>query len=347
MSWSNAITDVLTACLGLPSPLHAKIKWLDAQQHQQLAEGFKSLNIDKIRFTGGEPLLRPDLLAIITAWRDAFPKAVLALTTNGDKMMGREASLKAAGLNQVTFHLDTLRPERYGDLMGPGNFDSILATIRRARNYFTGIKINAVLQKGVNDDEVFDFLAFAKEHDVQVRFIELMDTGSAPVHVQQTFLSQRELLARLEKDQPVSHLGRTNRTDPAANFHLPEADFSFGMIASDTEPFARIAIACGCLPTACCEVVCTSPRASPYATFWMKICQGNTWTPRFKKWSNFKSSFHPSRVEAGSHFPWRKWAANATIQSGVYFMTNENKGDTAGQLMGWSLENGMKTKKVR
>ena len=278
---------------GAAKPFMPKSKWLDAQQHQQLAEGFKSLNIDKIRFTGGEPLLRPDLLAIITAWRDAFPKAVLALTTNGDKMMGREASLKAAGLNQVTFHLDTLRPERYGDLMGPGNFDSILATIRRARKYFTGIKINAVLQKGVNDDEVFDFLAFAKEHDVQVRFIELMDTGSAPVHVQQTFLSQRELLARLEKDQPVSHLGRTNRTDPAANFHLPEADFSFGMIASDTEPFCedcnRLRLSADGVLRGCLY----EPEGVALRNILDENLPREYLDAKIQEVVNFKSSFHP------------------------------------------------------
>ncbi|MBL92115.1 MAG: cyclic pyranopterin phosphate synthase MoaA [Myxococcales bacterium] len=216
-----------------------KSKWLDAAGHSLLAQGFNWLPIEKIRFTGGEPLLRQDLPDILAAWHEALPEAALALTTNGDKLKGREAALQAAGLTQLTFHLDTLRPERYGALMGPGSLKEVLNSLETAKGYFLTIKINMVLQKGLNDDEVFDFLRFAKKHDVQVRFIELMDTGSAPAHVQKTFLSQQDLLKRIEKDQPVTALGRANPADPAAIFELPNTGFSFGMIASDTEPFCE------------------------------------------------------------------------------------------------------------
>ena len=224
---------------GATKPFMHKSEWLDASAHSLLAQGFACLPIEKIRFTGGEPLLRRDLPEVLAAWHEALPSAALALTTNGDKLKGQAGKLKAAGLTQLTFHLDTLRPERYQSLMGLGSLPEVLASLEDAKAHFPTVKINMVLQKGLNDDEVFDFLRFGKARDVQVRFIELMDTGSAPAHVQKTFLSQQELLSRMEKDQPVTSLGRDNASDPAALFALPQTGFNFGMIASDTEPFCE------------------------------------------------------------------------------------------------------------
>ena len=151
-----------------------------------------------------------------------------------------------------------------------------------------------VLQKGLNDDEVFDFLRFAKTHDVQIRFIELMDTGSAPAHVQKTFLSQNELLSRLEKDQTVTSLGRANPSDPAALFELPQTGFSFGMIASDTEPFCeacnRLRLSADGMLRGCLY----EPQGVPLKPLLDKKLPIEELTDKIRNVVKQKSSFHPA-----------------------------------------------------
>lgn len=222
---------------GATKPFMSKKQWLTVEQHQKLTSTFQNIPLTKIRFTGGEPLLRRDLPELIDVWQKAFPKALMTMTTNGNKLVSKAKGLKEADLRQITFHLDTLRPHRYAQLMGPGNLHQILEQIRLARDNFENTKINMVLQKGLNDDEIFDFLAFSKREGVQVRFIELIDTSSAPRHVQKTFLSQKELLERLEEKELLKKRPRAEPADPAALFHLTSDDVHFGVIASDTEPF--------------------------------------------------------------------------------------------------------------
>jgi cyclic pyranopterin phosphate synthase len=121
--------------------------------------------------------------------------------------------------------------------MGRGDFEQVVNHIIASQRVFENTKINMVVQKGLNDDEVNDFLDFSRETGVQIRFIELMDTGSAPEHVQQTFISQKELLSRLNSQFVVEERSRKEAADPAALFYVPSKDVVFGMIASDTEPF--------------------------------------------------------------------------------------------------------------
>jgi GTP 3',8-cyclase len=218
-------------------PFHKKKQWLTADEHRVLAHALSPLPIHKIRFTGGEPLLRPDLADLIQGWRTHFPHATLALTTNGDKMLGKLPLLESVGLDQLTFHLDTLKAERYAALMGRGDFEQVLLNIHESQRRLSNTKINMVVQKGLNDDELIDFIDFSSKTGIQVRFIELMDTGSAPEHVQKTFISQKELLARLNSHFVVEERARKEASDPAALFYVPSKDVTFGMIASDTEPF--------------------------------------------------------------------------------------------------------------
>ena len=230
---------------GATKPFLSKKQWLTLEQHADLAQAFGHFPITKIRFTGGEPLLRRDLSDLIQVWHHAMPDVHMALTTNGDKMSGQLQKLRNAGLNQLTFHLDTLREERYASLMGPGDLRSVRNQIQGSHDLFGNTKINMVVQKGLNDDELMDFIQFSKETGIQVRFIELMDTGSAPAHVQKTFISQKSILRLLREKTLVEAIARKERSDPAALFYMPSLDVTFGLIASDTEPFALIVIAYG------------------------------------------------------------------------------------------------------
>lgn len=211
-------------------------QWLTAAEHAMLAPHFAAVGVDKVRFTGGEPLLRPDLVDVVVAWRAALPGAELALTTNGTQLVEQAAALHAAGISSVTVHLDTLRRDRYPSLMGTrGSPEQALEGVAVAVRLFAEVKLNVVLQRGKNDDELADFLAWSKRTGVQVRFIELMRTGSANNVVDDVFMSGAEAVRRLSA-RPV---GRRHPSDPAALFVADNvADgVVFGVIASDTAPF--------------------------------------------------------------------------------------------------------------
>jgi cyclic pyranopterin phosphate synthase len=214
----------------LSSPMQAS-RWLGAAEHAALAPHFAAVGVRKVRFTGGEPLLRPDLHDVVAAWRQALPTAELALTTNGTRLLEQARSLRAAGIDRVTVHLDTLRRDRYQALMGKGSPEQVQEGIAVALRTFDEVKLNVVVQRGKNDDELADFLRWSTRTGVQVRFIELMRTGSANDVVDDVFMAGREVVQRL------GALPRPRReaSDPAALFERDGV--VFGVIASDTESF--------------------------------------------------------------------------------------------------------------
>ncbi len=220
-------------CLpGSAAPFLAASRWLSVDDYGRLARAFGGHGVDKVRFTGGEPLLRRELPEIVAAFRDASPSCDLALTTNGLLLTERLDALVEAGLRRATVHVDSLRPERYRALMGPGDVGHVLEGALAARRRLAEVKLNVVVQRGRNDDEIEEFLAFSAATGVEVRFIELMSTGSANDYIAQVFISGREIVARAR----ATPLPRTRPSDPAARF-LSHDGVAFGVIASDTEPF--------------------------------------------------------------------------------------------------------------
>lgn len=209
----------------------ARARWLSAAAHARLAPHFLALGVRKVRFTGGEPLLRDNLVDVVAAWRRALPTAELAMTTNATRLIERGAALRAAGLDRVTVHLDTLREDRYERLMGKGSVRAISDAVAFAQRTFEQVKLNVVVQRGENDDELADFLAWSRATGVQVRFIEIMQTGSAADVAQARFVPGRAIVAALG----ARSVPRAHESDPAALYEKDGA--VFGVIASDTEPF--------------------------------------------------------------------------------------------------------------
>lgn len=223
----------------LPSSVQrgaARASWLTPQDHARIAPIFRSRGVAKVRFTGGEPLQRADLGAIIAAWKEAHPAAELALTTNGVRLASMAAELRAVGLARVTVHLDTLRSDRYGALMGDSSPQLVLDALDVARRVFDGVKINMVVQRGKNDDELLDMLDLSRARGVEVRFIELMNTGSAPDYVRDVFMSGADIVARIAQARGAVRVPRRHPSDPAT-LHCTNDGVTFGVIASDTEPF--------------------------------------------------------------------------------------------------------------
>src|SRR5918992_3534381 len=171
---------------------------LHFEEIETLVDVFTPLGVDKVRLTGGEPLLRRDLPSLVR--RLAARPAIrdLAMTTNGVLLAPQARALRDAGLHRLTVSLDTLRPDRFRSLTRFDELDRVLAGIAAAAPLFPGLKLDTVVIRGVNDDELVDLIAFARGHGAEVRFIEYMDVGGATTWSMQRVVPRREMLRRLE-----------------------------------------------------------------------------------------------------------------------------------------------------
>jgi cyclic pyranopterin phosphate synthase len=202
-----------------------------------LVQALSGLPITKVRFTGGEPLLRTDLCAIIKAFSDEMPQAALSITTNAQHLAKQTDALLEAGISRVNVHIDSLDPTLYKKVMGDGDVNAILAVLPQIKRDFKEVKINVVIQKGVNDNELCDFIDFSMNSGIEVRFIELMNTGSARNYVRDHFLEGAKALEIIAQRYQFRKISRRHRSDPAALFSIENTNTTFGLIASDTQPF--------------------------------------------------------------------------------------------------------------
>lgn len=213
---------------------------LSFEEIERLATVFVRLGVGKLRLTGGEPLLRRDLAELVTRLARIEKVSDLALTTNAVLLAQFAGPLREAGLGRITVSLDTLRPERYREMMRADRLADALAGIAAvAQVGFTGLKINAVIVRGVNDDELLDLLEFGRERQAEVRFIEYMDVGGATRWSPERVVSRREMLERIgARYGTVWPAPERDPRAPAERFILPDGT-AFGVVASTTEPFCR------------------------------------------------------------------------------------------------------------
>src|SRR5438552_10138797 len=175
---------------------------LTFEELDRVVRVFSRLGVRKVRLTGGEPLLRHDLPALVRMIARVPEIEDLALTTNGLLLAKQAAALRAAGLRRVTVSLDTLRPERMLAFAKSARHADVLAGIRAARAAgFATLKLNTVVIRGFNDDELADLIEFARSRDAEVRFIEYMDVGGATRWTMDQVVSQREILEVLRSEE--------------------------------------------------------------------------------------------------------------------------------------------------
>ncbi len=212
---------------------------LTFEEIARLVEVFTSLGVTDVRLTGGEPLLRRDLPSLV-AMLAANPRVRdLALTTNGVLFSEQAEALRDAGLHRVTLSLDTLRPERFLALTGRDSHAQVLAGIAAAgRAGFTKSKIDTVVIRGVNDDELADLIEFGRGVNAEVRFIEYMDVGGATDWSLDKVFTRAEMLERLAQRYGKIAAFETRSSAPAERFALPDGTV-FGIIASTTTPFCK------------------------------------------------------------------------------------------------------------
>jgi cyclic pyranopterin phosphate synthase len=210
---------------------------LSFEEITTLTESFAALGVDRLRITGGEPLLRRNLPALIAQLARLPTIRDLALTTNGVLLADQAASLRAAGLHRITISLDTLHRRRFEAMTRFDTHAAVLAGIDAAgRAGFESIKIDSVIINGVNDDELVDLIEYGRGVGAEVRFIEYMDVGGATHWSREAVVSQERMLAAIAAHYgPVTPVpGRGSA--PADRFALPDGT-TFGIIASTTRPF--------------------------------------------------------------------------------------------------------------
>jgi cyclic pyranopterin phosphate synthase len=204
-----------------------------------LADLFIGLGVDKIRITGGEPLQRTDLPILIRILARKAGLRDLALTTNGVQLADRAGELREAGLHRLTVSLDTLRPDRFVAIAGRDAHAQVMAGIDAAsRAGFRPLKIDTVVLRGANDDELGDLLAFGRELGAEVRFIEYMDVGGATQWAADKVVSRAEMLASIARAHGDVEPALARGSDPAERFRLRDGTV-FGIIGSTTAPFCR------------------------------------------------------------------------------------------------------------
>jgi GTP 3',8-cyclase len=207
------------------------------EEISRLVDVFIELGVDKVRLTGGEPLLRRDLPALIRLLAAKPALRDLAITTNGVLLAAAAPALRAAGLHRVTVSLDTLRPERFVALTRRNTHAQVLEGIASVpRAGFTETKLDTVVIRGVNDDELADLIEYGKRVPAEVRFIEYMDVGGATRWSFDQVVSRKEMLERLERRYGRIEPVVEDSTAPADRFRLADGTV-FGIISSTTAPF--------------------------------------------------------------------------------------------------------------
>lgn len=239
-----SVTDRCNMRCGYCMPEESYV-WLPRQslltfeELNRVAGVFIRLGAGKIRLTGGEPLLRHDLPALVGMLAAQPGLRDLALTTNGILLGDQASQLHGAGLRRVTVSLDTLRPERMlAFARSPRHGDVLRGIAEAGRAGFRNLKLNSVVIRGFNDDEVLDLLEHARTHGLELRYIEYMDVGGATRWRSEAVVTRAELLdliaRRYGRVEPLSD--PANPAAPAERFRLPDGTV-FGVIASVTAPF--------------------------------------------------------------------------------------------------------------
>lgn len=204
---------------------------------RRLARLFADCGANRLRITGGEPLVRRDLHQLIANVAEDERIDDIALTTNAILLAEQGHALVDAGLQRITVSLDTLLPERFKILAGRDQFTAAMAGIDAAcKLRLKKLKLNMVVQKGVNDDEILPMLEFARERGIELRYIEYMDVGGATLWSEKLVLSRQEILLRLARRHGEIIPEKKADSAPADRYRLADGT-RFGIISSTTQPF--------------------------------------------------------------------------------------------------------------
>jgi GTP 3',8-cyclase len=216
---------------------------LSLEELYRVAEAAVGLGISKIRLTGGEPLIRRNMLSLVERLGALPGLKTLALTTNGSRLATMAQPLQRAGVSKLNISLDSLQPARFRELTRTGDLHQVLAGIDTAvASGFERIKLNAVILSGRNDDEVLDLVEFVRERGIDLAFIEEMPLGRIDEHSRPlSFCSSEQLRRRIEQRYPLTALGEPGGSaGPARYFSMPDSPSQIGFISPHSNNFCHL-----------------------------------------------------------------------------------------------------------
>lgn len=220
-------------------PLFKRENLLTGPEIISIAQAAVDLGIRKIRITGGEPLVRPDIVELLQNLGKISGLEQLVLTTNGVRMAALATDLFAAGVSGANISIDSLDPELYSKITRGGDMNRCLEGIEASLTAGLKTKLNMVVMAGVNDHEIPNFVEFSRTHPVAIRFIEYMPTQGSD-HNDKLLLPSALLLERIQETTPLEPLGSPgvfSLAGPARNFRIPGALGSIGVISPVSDHF--------------------------------------------------------------------------------------------------------------
>ena len=216
---------------------HPKSEILSYEEIARLTKIFVGLGVEKVRLTGGEPLVRPEIENLVDALSKINGIKKISMTTNGLLLGDKVDQLKGAGLHSVNVSLDSLKPDRFKSITGIDGLSQVKRSLQAASDAGFEIKINTVIMKGQNDDEVADFVKLAAVEGYTVRFIEFMPLDGSHIWNPSLVVTKQEMIKSINRNgvelQPLNN----DVSDPARLYSLKGGKGTIGFIPSMSEPF--------------------------------------------------------------------------------------------------------------
>ncbi|WP_457807974.1 GTP 3',8-cyclase MoaA [Kushneria sp. EE4] len=222
---------------------------LSIEEISLVAQAFTELGVEKIRLTGGEPLVRRNIDELVSNIGALEGLRDFTMTTNGAQLRRYAPSLRQSGMQRLNISLDSLNAERFRELTRTGNLEKVIDGIRAAKEAgFERIKLNAVILKGRNDDEILDLVEFARDEAIDISFIEEMPLGNVSEHSrQETFCSSDEVRSIIETRYPLLH-SPENSGGPSRYYRMPDSNSRIGFISPHSHNFCdscnRVRVTC-------------------------------------------------------------------------------------------------------
>jgi GTP 3',8-cyclase len=219
-------------------PLKPKSELLTFEEIERLVQIAAELGIQKIRLTGGEPLLRKNIEILIERLSRIPGIHDLAITTNGFLFQQKAEALKQAGLQRVSFSMDSLDRENFRKMTGRDGLNEVLGAIRAAKKLgMIPVKVNAVVIRGLNDHEIESLTQFAHDEEISFRFIEFMPLDSSRAWLKELVVPGREILKRLQERFDLNAVQSANKSETARRWRINGSSAEIGIISPVTEPF--------------------------------------------------------------------------------------------------------------
>ena len=218
--------------------------WIDKkeiltfEEIARIGKLFIDQGVDKIRLTGGEPLVRQDLHLLVAKLAKLDGLNDLCLTTNGALLASQASALVGAGLKRVNISIDTLDREKFKRMTKRGDLDKVIEGIFAAKAAgLAPIKLNAVVERGVNDDDILPLVEFSRANGFALRFIEYMDVGNSNNWTSAKLVPKKEIIQTIHARYPLREIGRDHGSAPSLDYQFVDGQGDIGVIASVTEPF--------------------------------------------------------------------------------------------------------------